>query len=184
MGDRHRLGAVTKAALRARIRSCRAGRDDAALARAGETLAAHAHLLVRPTLAAFASFGGEPPTAPLLAALRAAGVRILLPVLLGDNDLDWADDAGATLGRDAIAEADLVLAPALAVDRAGHRLGQGGGSYDRALPRTTAQVLAVVFDDELLDAVPSEPHDCRVDGVLSPQRGMQWFDRTLKASLP
>ena len=47
-----------------------------------------------------------------------------------------------------------MLAPALAVDGAGRRLGQGGGSYDRALTRTSAPVLAVVFDDELLESVP------------------------------
>ncbi len=49
-----------------------------------------------------------------------------------------------------------MLAPALAVDGEGRRLGQGGGSYDRALTRTRAPVLAVVFDDELLGEVPAE----------------------------
>ena len=62
--------------------------------------------------------------------------------------------AGDSLGLDGIAEAVLVLAPALAVDAAGRRLGQGGGSYDRALARTDAPVLAVVFDDELIESVP------------------------------
>ena len=56
---------------------------------------------------------------------------------------------GESLGLHGIAEAALVLAPALAVDGSGRRLGQGGGSYDRALTRTSAPVLAVVFDDEL-----------------------------------
>jgi 5-formyltetrahydrofolate cyclo-ligase len=112
-------------------------------------------------------------------------------VLEPDLDLDWADYAGAEglaagrlgmrepcgprLGRDGIALADLVLAPALAVDEAGRRLGQGGGSYDRALPRARARVLAVVFDDELIGEVPSEPHDRRVAGVLTPGKGVRWF---------
>ena len=53
-----------------------------------------------------------------------------------------------------------MLAPALAVDGAGRRLGQGGGSYDRALERAGAPVVAVVFDDEVLDGqIPVEAHD-------------------------
>ena len=68
-----------------------------------------------------------------------------------------------------------MLVPALAVDRHGRRLGQGGGSYDRALPRTSAPVVAVVFGDEVLDTLPAEPHDRSVDGVLTPDRGLRWL---------
>ncbi|MDX6562622.1 MAG: 5-formyltetrahydrofolate cyclo-ligase, partial [Gaiellales bacterium] len=75
---------------------------------------------------------------------------------------------GPSLGLQVIASAELVLAPALAVDGEGRRLGQGGGSYDRALTRTSAPVLAVVFDDEVVDAVPAELHDRPVTGVLTP----------------
>ena len=118
-------------------------------------------------------------------------MRVLLPVLLDDLDLDWAvfagagalprpapamlEPAGPPLGRDAIATADLVLVPALAVDGAGRRLGQGGGSYDRALPRATAPVVAVVFGDEVLATLPVERHDRSVDGVLTPDRGLRWL---------
>ena len=134
---------------------------------------------------------GEPPTLPLLAALHARGVRVLLPLLRDDLDLEWAvydgdagaaacegprgvlHPAGASLGLDGIAEAALVLAPALAVDAAGRRLGQGGGSYDRALTRTSAPVLAVVFDDELLESVPVQPHDRPVGGTLTPAGGVR-----------
>ena len=65
--------------------------------------------------------------------------------------------------------------PALAVDALGRRLGQGGGSYDRALTRTSAPVLAVVFEDELVAAVPTEPHDRPVSGVLTPEGGVRAF---------
>uniref|UniRef100_UPI0030EF2491 5-formyltetrahydrofolate cyclo-ligase n=1 Tax=Aquipuribacter hungaricus TaxID=545624 RepID=UPI0030EF2491 len=87
---------------------------------------------------------------------------------------------GPRLGTAAVASCDLVLVPALAVDRAGTRLGQGGGSYDRALARAhTAPgrrpgeggplVLAVVHDDEVLDdLLPREPHDVAVHGALTP----------------
>ncbi|MDX6723959.1 MAG: 5-formyltetrahydrofolate cyclo-ligase, partial [Solirubrobacteraceae bacterium] len=60
--------------------------------------------------------------------------------------------------------------------RDGRRLGQGGGSYDRALARVAAPVVAVVFDDEVLDEpIPVEPHDRRVAGVLTPRGGLTWL---------
>jgi 5-formyltetrahydrofolate cyclo-ligase len=175
--------------MRRGIRGARAVRDAAALATAADMLAAHAPLLPGATVAGFVGVRGEPPTLALLAALRARGVRVLLPVLLDDMDLEWAafdgeladgrlgmsEPTGARLGRDAIADADLVLCPALAVDREGRRLGQGGGSYDRALPRARCPILAVVFDDEVLATVPSEAHDRPVDGVLTPLAGLRWL---------
>ena len=65
---------------------------------------------------------------------------------------------------DAVTRADLVLVPALAVDRGGVRLGRGGGSYDRALARVGPQVptIALLYDGELLDKVPADGHDQRV----------------------
>jgi 5-formyltetrahydrofolate cyclo-ligase len=107
-------------------------------------------------------------------------------------DLEWAEfeceaalrparlgipePTGPSLGLEAIRAAGLVLAPALAVDRAGRRLGQGGGSYDRALERVAAPVVAIVFDDEVLDEpVPVEAHDRGVAGVLTPGGGLRWL---------
>ena len=71
------------------------------------------------------------------------------------------------------AKADVVLAPALAVDRTGARLGRGGGSYDRALARVRpdALVVALLHDGELLppgQTVPTEPHDRRVAAAAEP----------------
>ncbi|MDG4865656.1 5-formyltetrahydrofolate cyclo-ligase, partial [Streptomyces sp. T-3] len=90
------------------------------------------------TVAAYVSVGREPGTRVLLDALHARGVRVLLPVLLADNDLDWAaydgmeqlvragrgllEPEGARLGPDAVLEADAVLLPGLAVDGRGMRL--------------------------------------------------------------
>ena len=103
------------------------------------------------TVAAYVSMGREPGTRPLLDALRTQGARVLLPVLLPDNDLDWAlyegsgslrpagrgllEPVGPQLGPDAVPDADAVLLPGLAVDGRGMRLGRGGGSYDRVLAR-------------------------------------------------
>lgn len=129
----------------------------------------------------------EPDTAPLVAELQRRGVRILMPVLLPDLDLDWAPDDGdrhrsevhrglteptsTPLGVDSIAQADVVLVPALAVDRDGYRIGYGGGCYDRALTRVRpgALVVALLHDGELVDEpLPAEEHDRRVDAVAMP----------------
>jgi 5-formyltetrahydrofolate cyclo-ligase len=185
-------GAEAKAALRRRLRERRAARDEEAREAAGEALARHAAALQADTVAAFVAVRGEPPTLPLLGALRELGRRVLLPVLREDMDLEWAEfssaealrparlgipePTGASLGLDAIRAAELVLAPALAVDGAGRRLGQGGGSYDRALERVAAPVVAIVFDDEVLDEpVPVEAHDRGVAGVLTPGGGLRWL---------
>ena len=82
----------------------------------------------------------------------------LLPVLRADDDLDWAtyegelavgrrgtvEPPGPRLGVDAIGTCDLVLVPALLVDRDGYRLGKGAGAYDRALARATGLTVALV----------------------------------------
>lgn len=141
------------------------------------------------TVAAYVSIGREPGTGPLLDALRAAGVRVLLPVLLPDNDLDWGayegahtlrsagrglrEPAGPPLGPDAVAGADAVLLPGLAVDGHGTRLGRGGGSYDRALARLAAAGarparVVLLHEGELLPEVPAEPHDLPVTAAITP----------------
>ncbi|MES9557188.1 5-formyltetrahydrofolate cyclo-ligase [Streptomyces sp. NPDC088190] len=141
------------------------------------------------TVAAYVSVGSEPGTRVLLDALRARGVRVLLPVLLADNDLDWAPYEGAgrlvragrgllepdggRLGPEAVLEADVVLLPGLAADGRGMRLGRGGGSYDRVLARLAAAgahpaLVVLLYDDEVVAQVPEEPHDHPVDVVVTP----------------
>jgi 5-formyltetrahydrofolate cyclo-ligase len=101
-----------------------------------------------------------------------------------DGELDWArydgplvaagfgllEPTGPRLGPEAVATADVVLVPALAVDRHGMRLGRGRGYYDRALGRVPVgtPVCALLHDGELLDAVPSEPHDRPVTAAVTP----------------
>jgi 5-formyltetrahydrofolate cyclo-ligase len=138
------------------------------------------------TVAAYIAVGSEPGTAPLLHALVAAGKRIVLPVLLPDGDLDWAayagdqdvvparfgllEPVGTRLGVDAVATADAVLVPGLAVSARGERLGRGGGSYDRALGRVPVGTFTCVllYDDEVGIDVPVEPHDRPVTAAASP----------------
>lgn len=167
--------------LRATLLTRRTQRDQAQCVRDGRALAGLvAALPDASTVACYAGIDLEPPTAPLIQALQARGSRVILPVVRADGGLDWS--SGGTLVRRrgllepvggtaaALSEAGLVLVPALAVDRQGHRLGRGGGFYDRALAdlARTTKVLAVVFDDELLDAVPVDAHDRSVDGALTP----------------
>ncbi|HEY4631940.1 MAG TPA: 5-formyltetrahydrofolate cyclo-ligase, partial [Blastococcus sp.] len=82
---------------------------------------------------------------------------------------------GPRLGATAVGTADVVVLPALGISRDGVRLGRGGGYYDRALRhvRPGAVLVAVVFDDELLDHLPAEPHDQRVTAVVTPSGGWQ-----------
>ncbi|CAM3445633.1 5-formyltetrahydrofolate cyclo-ligase [Nocardioides dubius] len=143
------------------------------------------------TLAAYVSIGSEPGTGLLLDALADAGKRVLLPCLLPDNDLDWApytgdlrrarfgllEPTGEPLGPAAVATADVVLVPGLAVDRTGLRLGRGGGSYDRALARVPVGTFTCVLlhDGEVREQVPAEPHDRRVSAALTPSGGVLRF---------
>ncbi|POX57027.1 5-formyltetrahydrofolate cyclo-ligase [Streptomyces sp. Ru71] len=145
------------------------------------------------TVAAYVSMGGEPGTLPLLDALRARGVRVLLPVLLDDNDLDWGEytgpdslttvqhggkmallePAGERLGPQAVTTADVVLLPGVAVDARGMRLGRGGGSYDRVLARleragARPALVVLLYDTEVVPRVPVEPHDRPVHAVVTP----------------
>jgi 5-formyltetrahydrofolate cyclo-ligase len=185
---------AAKRALRARIRAERRARDPRVRESDAEALAVAVRELPEIQSArcvtAYVSMPTEPPTGPLRQALRTAGIRVLLPIVLADGILEWAEDAGPLrpvtglggdeptgprLGVDAIGEADVVLLPGLAVDTLGHRLGQGAGYYDRALlmAAPSAPLIAVVNTSEVLDAavetVPTEPHDRRVDAVVTPR---------------
>jgi 5-formyltetrahydrofolate cyclo-ligase len=150
------------------------------------------HLLGTPevrraaTVAVYVSLSNEPGTGPLVERLHELGRRLILPVLMPDNDLDWAvyegpeclgpaargllEPLSPRVGPDAVATADVVLCPGLAVDRRGVRLGRGGGSYDRALSRVPVGtfVCTLLYDDELLDRVPAEPHDRPVTAAVTP----------------
>ncbi len=86
-----------------------------------------------------------------------------------------SDDA---LGVAAIGTAALLLVPAFAVDRQGHRLGRGGGSYDRALARVPAGtvVAALVFETELVERVPTDPWDRSVTAAVRPSGWLEFTE--------
>ena len=65
---------------------------------------------------------------------------------------------------------DLVLVPGIAFDLAGRRLGRGKGFYDRLLAEVRGHKCGVAFDEQVVAEVPEEPHDVRVDSILTPSR--------------
>ncbi|MEV4636137.1 5-formyltetrahydrofolate cyclo-ligase [Actinoplanes sp. NPDC049548] len=186
-----------KVALRDRLLAVRRSKSPEELTSAASAiqsaLATRVRLQSPKVIAAYAPVGSEPGGRDLPEVLRAAAPTtsaVLLPVLLPDGDLDWAryegpsslrsgprgllEPVGPRLSPAAIAQADLVVVPALAVDRHGLRMGRGGGSYDRALARVpaTAFTVALLHDGELLNSVPAEPHDRRVRAVITPGQGL------------
>lgn len=192
--------AEAKEELRRQIRARRASRPPRLRAQASvafaDVLETVPAVLEADVVATYVSRPTEPSTSELLERLAARGARILLPVLGAGLARDWAEYAGQDdlrerapgrppepggppLGSEAIAEADVIVAPALAVDTRGVRLGQGGGWYDRSLKqaRLDVPVVAMVFPEEIYDAderpLPFEEHDMPVHVVATPER---WQD--------
>lgn len=146
------------------------------------------------TICAYVPVGSEPGSMEMLDAALRQNVRVLLPVARHDAagvplPLQWAsyrpghlvegrfglrEPAEPWLPAEAVAQAALILVPALAVDTSGVRLGRGAGFYDRSLPLAdpSARLVAVVRDDELVEQLPAEPHDVRMTHALTPGRGL------------
>ena len=186
-----------KAVLRKQLRAARSARSPDDRREAGrlirDALLSLPELQMAGTVAAYYSVGAEPDTRGLVYALWKRGTYVLLPQLLPDGDLDWASYEGPDSlvpgprglaepgepprGPGAVARADVVLAPALAVDHAGNRLGRGGGSYDRALARVgpLIPVIALLYDAELLGHLPAESHDTPVRAVVRAEAGITWL---------
>lgn len=143
------------------------------------------------SVASFVGVNGEPDTSAFHEWALEHHIRVLLPCALPDSRMDWAEydgavmhtgmfgipePSGARLGRTAIAGVDLILVPAAAVDRTGVRLGWGRGFYDRALAEIRSGgaagpvVFAVVFEDEVVESLPVDPHDEPVAGAVTEVR--------------
>jgi 5-formyltetrahydrofolate cyclo-ligase len=183
---------AAKTALRAEILARRAARGprERFVAAAAVARALLEGLTGVRTFAAFVPDPEEPGHGRLPAVFTRLGARVLLPVVPPNGtELSWAVDTGRLapgrfgllepvgprLGPTAIGTAEVVVVPAIAVARDGVRLGRGGGYYDRALrhARPGAVLVALVFDDELVDTLPAEPHDHRVGAVVTPSGGWQ-----------
>lgn len=135
------------------------------------------------------------PLEPDLSLTLGAFDRALLPVLFDEAGAPYrsprwglweagqalvtlgrppAQPCGEAMGAESLTEADLIVIPALAASADGARLGQGGGWYDRALTHRSpgVPVVAVIFDDEVLDAgeIPTEAHDVPINMIITPTR--------------
>lgn len=65
---------------------------------------------------------------------------------------------------------DLVLVPGMAFDPGGHRLGRGKGFYDRMLANFAGKKVGVAFDEQIVETVPAEKQDVRMDFILTPTK--------------
>ena len=172
---------------------------DRAAARVTERVLALPEVAAATTVLAFSSFGSELPMLPLIGALVERGVRVGLPVITGTDivarawrpgepttetsfgALEPAD--GAPIEPSAI---DVILTPAVAVDRAGGRVGYGGGFYDRFLPQTRSDAVrvAVVLPVQLVDEdLPAGAFDLRVDAIVTPNEVIR-CDREVRGRNP
>jgi 5-formyltetrahydrofolate cyclo-ligase len=178
-----------KAELRAFVRLTRAARSTQELASAADDFEQFlVHLADQygwRRIAAFIPTPTEPPIAGGLNTLVLAGVSVIVPVSAADGLLDWME-----LGPDTIwsttndsmgmpipstgantspSGLDAVLIPAAAVDRDGNRLGWGKGFYDRFLSSVDGKplLIAVVFDSDCVDEVPTDVHDAPVGAILT-----------------
>ncbi|HEY1157993.1 MAG TPA: 5-formyltetrahydrofolate cyclo-ligase [Arthrobacter sp.] len=185
--------------IRASHRRRRAGLTPAQLEKAGSALAVHGEAWAatvtggQPGIACvYLGVGQEPPTLPLINALHSSGHKVLLPVCEPGRELSWVfwtpetgferskyapilEPAGPRHGPETAGEAAVLFIPATAVDRAGNRIGQGGGYYDKFLGHLATAgkeipLAAVIYDDELLPAgrIPAEEFDRPVPAVLVP----------------
>lgn len=133
-------------------------------------------------VASYRSFGDEPNTEKLNQLILQVGKKLLLPVRLSDNSLEfrnWDGNLGKLkrsgnveepIGERFLGSIDLMIVPALAIDSKGNRLGRGGGSYDRALRDFSGISLALINEAEFVAALPSESHDVPVKMVLTPSK--------------
>ncbi|MGB8208594.1 MAG: 5-formyltetrahydrofolate cyclo-ligase [Mycobacterium sp.] len=190
------MGSAGKSGMREQLLAARRSVADDVRAAEARSLTEHLDAVVSSDsmVCAYVPVGGEPGSIEMLDLLLRRTGRVLLPVARTTADdspvaLQWGEyrpgqlvaarfgllePAEPWLPATTLAEASVVFVPALAVDRAGVRLGRGRGFYDRTLvhrdPR--ARLIAVIRDEELLDELPHEPHDVPMTHALTPGCGL------------
>jgi 5-formyltetrahydrofolate cyclo-ligase len=183
-GDESHQKRALRAELRGRRRTLTSSERANATERLTQNLIGLANDLDARYLSAYLPAQDEPNIRPFLDWADARDIRVLMPVSRDDGLLDWVvsngketegvggmpEPVGELLGPIAINDVDLIIVPAAAVDKTGMRLGWGRGYFDRTLGsmEKCPPVYAVIFDNELVGSVPTELHDKRVNGVVTP----------------
>lgn len=138
-------------------------------------------------ISAFLPTPTEPDINGFLEWARAREIALLFPSSREDGLLDWVrqtdsgyrtgmfgidEPLGNILASDAVECVDLMIVPAAAADLSGNRLGWGRGYFDRTIETLVHRppIFAALFDHEVLDSIPFEPHDARVQGIVTPKR--------------
>jgi 5-formyltetrahydrofolate cyclo-ligase len=133
------------------------------------------------SIASYISYEVEPNTEDLNQELIKNGATLYLPRMLTDGDLEWVLWNGdlsnlkkvgkifEPIGEPSDPKLDVVIVPALHIDQRGNRLGQGGGSYDRALAKTSAWKVALVHPGEISnEPLPTNEFDQPVNAAATP----------------
>jgi 5-formyltetrahydrofolate cyclo-ligase len=183
-GDVGHQKRALRAELRGRRRNLTSSERESATKRLSQNLIELVQRTGARSLAAYLPASDEPNIRPFIDWAEEQRIRLLLPISRDDGLLDWAvlsdaetrgrdgmpEPVGELLGPIAINDVDLIIVPAASIDRTGMRLGWGRGYFDRTLGsmEKCPPVYAVVFDSEFVDRLPSELHDRRVNGVVTP----------------
>ena len=168
-----------KSSLRTRYRR---ERNERYIEHSFEYLATSPEFLNSKIIASYMSYGDEPDTRQLNLELIKAGKTLLLPRISGDN-LEWVlwngDESQLQQKKKIhepngpaftnLAAIEVIIVPALRIDRSGYRLGQGGGFYDRALPHLAAWSIGLIHPDEISgEDLPREPWDIPLHAAATP----------------
>ena len=132
----------------------------------------------------YISFGKEAMTKGLLEKLHEGGKRVYVPSVSGREMRAVFWHPGMAMKRGAFGiwepvaaeqaaeKIDVALVPGAVFDRQGRRIGYGGGYYDRWLAEHPCFSVALAYDFQVLEEIPAEPHDRRMDAIACP--GKQW----------
>ena len=170
---------MEKIALRKRFRSERSLRD---ASESWNHIKNSSEFMAAKTIASYISYDDEPQTEDLNIALIRSGKTLALPRMLKDKSLEWViwsgessklekngkilEPVGEAISKDQL---DIVIVPTLHATRDGYRLGQGGGSYDRALAQISAWRIGLIYSGELtIEPVPVEAHDMKLNAIATP----------------
>lgn len=177
--------------LRQKVKTARSTLDDKQRQNLADQLATQLEMLVTArgvrSLSCYFPVRGEPNTIPFIKWALANDIQVLLPKSREDGLLDWVEFTGGDLDPGlfgipepdgvplspiVVGEVDLMLIPASGVDSAGNRLGWGRGYFDKSLGSMEQRppVFAIVYEEEILDSIPTDLHDIPVTGAVTPAR--------------